>query len=72
MWKMSFQGQRDADKVGEVSDTTQMQSALRHLKKHTGQTTVVVYTLVGKAKFYALLVTAEGITSVSSAVKGTS
>lgn len=60
----------EKDKVGEVSDTTQMHAMLRQLKKDTGQTAVAVYTLVGEAKFYALIVTADGITSASSAVGG--
>jgi CHAT domain-containing protein/Tfp pilus assembly protein PilF len=58
------------DKVSEISDTTQMQAVLRQLKKDTGQTAVAVYTLAGETKFHALIVTADDITSVSSAVRG--
>jgi CHAT domain-containing protein/tetratricopeptide (TPR) repeat protein len=60
----------EKDEVGEVSDATQMQATLRQLKKDTGQTAVAVYTLAGETKFYALVVTADDITSVSSAVTG--
>jgi CHAT domain-containing protein/Tfp pilus assembly protein PilF len=58
----------EKDKVGNVSDTAQMQAALRQLKRDTGQTSVAVYTLVGEMKFHALIVTPEGITSVSSLI----
>jgi CHAT domain-containing protein/Flp pilus assembly protein TadD len=60
----------EQDRVGEVSDTTQMQATLRRLRKETGQTAVAVYTLVGEEKFYALVVTADDIASVSSAITG--
>lgn len=60
----------EKDRIIEVSDTTQMQAVLRQLKKDTGQVAVAVYTLVGEAKLYALIVTADDITSVSSAISG--
>ena len=60
----------DQDRVVQVSDTTQMQAALRQLKKVTGQTAVAVYTLVGEAKFYALIISADEITATSSAIGG--
>jgi CHAT domain-containing protein len=58
----------ERDKVGEVNDMTEMQSALRQLTKETGERAVAVYTLVGEAKFYALIITADDITSVSTAI----
>lgn len=60
----------EKDKVGGVSDTTQMEAMLRQLKRDTGQTVVAVYTLAGESNFYALIITADDITSVSSAIKG--
>ncbi len=60
----------EKDQVDRVSDTTQMQTALYQLTKDTGKTVVAVYTLVGQEKFHALIVTPEGITSVSSVAKG--
>jgi CHAT domain-containing protein/Flp pilus assembly protein TadD len=60
----------EKDKVGEVPDTTQMQAMLRQLRKDTGQNAVAVYTLFGETKFYAVIVTANDITSVSSAISG--
>lgn len=60
----------EKDKVGKVSDTTQMQAMLRQLRNDTKQTAVAVYTLLGRTKFHALIVTADHITAVSSAVNG--
>ena len=61
---------KPANQIGQLSDTTQMQAALRQLKQATGQTTVAVYTLVGETKFYALIITGDGITSASSVISG--
>jgi CHAT domain-containing protein/tetratricopeptide (TPR) repeat protein len=60
----------DENQGGQMSDTTQMQTALRQLKRDTGQTAVAVYTLAGEAKFYSLIITADDITSASSAISG--
>lgn len=60
----------EKDSVGEVSDTAQMRAVLRQLRKDTAQVAVAVYTVVGETKFYALVVTADDITSVSSAITG--
>jgi CHAT domain-containing protein/Flp pilus assembly protein TadD len=68
---IEFAGPADqADKVSEVSDTVKMQTMLRQLNQETGQKAIAIYTLVGKEGFHALLVTAEGITSVSTTVNG--
>jgi CHAT domain-containing protein len=58
------------DHVGEVSDMTQMQSLLRQLGEETHQKTVAVYTIVGATKLHALVITTEGITSISTSIKG--
>ncbi|MGB7922029.1 MAG: tetratricopeptide repeat protein [Pyrinomonadaceae bacterium] len=58
------------DQVGEVSDMTQMQAMLRQITQETGQKTAAVYTIVGETKFHALIITANGITSVSTPIKG--
>jgi CHAT domain-containing protein/tetratricopeptide (TPR) repeat protein len=58
----------ETDKVGEVSDTAQLRVTLRQLKKDTGRSAVAIYTLAGEARFYALIVTTDSITSVSSAI----
>ena len=41
----------DKDKVGAVSDTTQMQAMLGRLGQATKQKTVAVYTIIGEARF---------------------
>jgi CHAT domain-containing protein/tetratricopeptide (TPR) repeat protein len=61
----------DNDKVGEIADTREMQTALRTLNEQTGQKTVAVYTLVGEDNFRALIVSPDAIKAVSSPIKGT-
>jgi CHAT domain-containing protein/Tfp pilus assembly protein PilF len=61
----------EKDKVGAIPDTGEMQTALRALNSQTGQKTVAVYTLVGEDNFRALIVSPDGIKSVSSPIKGT-
>jgi CHAT domain-containing protein len=60
----------EKDQVGATSDTARMQAALRQLGQDTGQTAAAVYTLAGREKYYALIVTADGINSTSSPVAG--
>jgi CHAT domain-containing protein/Tfp pilus assembly protein PilF len=60
----------EKDVAGEAPDAAQMQETLRRLKKETGQTAVAVYTLAGERQFHALVVTADDVISVSTAVGG--
>ena len=56
------------DKVAAVPDTVDMQKNLRTLNQQTGNKTVAVYTLVGVKVFRALIITPDGIKTVSSPV----
>jgi CHAT domain-containing protein/Tfp pilus assembly protein PilF len=58
------------DKVGEIADTRELQTALRELGRQTGQKAVAVYTLVGDSNFRALLVTPDSITATSQQIPG--
>jgi len=53
------------DKVNEVQDSTEMQSALRQISVETGQNVVAVYTVVTERGFQAVLVSADSVTPVS-------
>jgi CHAT domain-containing protein/Tfp pilus assembly protein PilF len=57
------------DKVGEIADSHELQTALRELSQQTGENAVAVYTLVAADQFFALIVTSNSITSVSQPVK---
>jgi CHAT domain-containing protein len=60
-----------ADKLERLSDTEELQSVLRQLNQETGQKAAAVYTLVGVDHFRALIVTNNGLTSVSTVMEGT-
>lgn len=59
----------DKDKVGEVPDYTNMQTALCQLSLNTKQKTAAVYQLVGEENFHVLVITADDIKSVSTPYK---
>lgn len=59
----------EKDKIADVPDTREIQTALRNLNQQTGQKTVAVYTLVGEDDFRALIVSPDGIKAVSVPVK---
>ncbi len=61
----------EKDRVGEISDTVEMQKALRDLNRQTGQKAVAVYTLVGEDNFRALIVSPDGIKAVSTPISAT-
>jgi CHAT domain-containing protein/Tfp pilus assembly protein PilF len=50
----------EKDRVPPAPDVADMQTALRELNAATGQNTASLYTLIGRDKFYVLLVTAHG------------
>jgi CHAT domain-containing protein/Tfp pilus assembly protein PilF len=56
------------DKIGEVTDTRELQSALTELSKN-GSKAVAIYTLVSDLSFRALLITPDKITAVSQPTK---
>jgi CHAT domain-containing protein/tetratricopeptide (TPR) repeat protein len=53
------------DKVNEVQDSAEMQSALRQISLETGQKAVAVYTVVTETGFQAVIVSADSVTPVS-------
>lgn len=57
------------DKVGEIADTRELQTALRELNNQTGQNAVALYTLAGPENFRSLIISADRITAVSQAAK---
>jgi CHAT domain-containing protein/Tfp pilus assembly protein PilF len=59
----------EKDRVVEIPSIIEMESVLQQLDQATGQRIVVVYTLVGQEQFHALVVTADGITSVTKPIK---
>ena len=61
----------EKDKVGEVPDTVQMQSALRDLQSQTGQKAVAIYTLEAVENYRGLLITPDKIIPVSYPIKAT-
>lgn len=60
----------EKDRIGDVSDTMQMQAMLRQLSRESGQKAVAVYTLAGREALHALVITVDGITSASAPIKG--
>jgi CHAT domain-containing protein len=50
----------------DVTDTRELQQALHDINRQTGQKTVAVYTLLGQDKFHAAIISADGISSISS------
>lgn len=56
---------KESDKAIEIKDTTELQSVLRQTSAETGQKTVAVYTVVSDSGFYAVVVSADGITPVA-------
>jgi CHAT domain-containing protein/Tfp pilus assembly protein PilF len=61
----------DKDKIDLVSDTIEMRAALRQLNQETGQNAVAIYTMVGETSLHVLIISPDGITSVSSMIRGT-
>lgn len=59
----------DKDKVGEIPDTKEMQTALRSLQSQTGQKAVAIYTLEANENYRALLITPDKIAAVSYPIK---
>lgn len=59
----------DKDKVGEILDTKEMQTALRNLQSQTGQKAVVIYTLEAEENYRGLLITPDKIVAVSYPIK---
>ena len=59
----------EKDKTGDIADLRQMQTTLQELSTQTGQKTAAVYTLVGVDNFYELIISPDGIKSVSVPVK---
>jgi CHAT domain-containing protein/Tfp pilus assembly protein PilF len=57
------------DKVGKIADTLELQTALRELKRQTGQNAVAVYTLAGPKNFRSLIISSDRINAVSQAAK---
>src|SRR6266404_6304748 len=64
------QANRERDKVSEIADTRELQSALRQLSQSNGQKAVAVYTFVGDERFCALVITADNITVASQPIRG--
>jgi len=60
----------EQDKIGEVSDTRELQTALRELGQKNSRNVVAVYTLVSERSFRTLLITADKITAASQPTKG--
>ena len=61
----------EKDKIGSVSNTRDVQTALRSLHRLTGQKTVAVYTMLGKADFHALIISPDDIKAVSHKIEET-
>jgi len=59
----------EKDKVGEIPDLTEMQTALRILNKQTGEKATAIYQLVGADSYSALVITTDGIEKVVLPVK---
>jgi CHAT domain-containing protein len=55
----------DLDRVSEIADTRQMQTALRDLQTQTGKKVVAIYTLESKDAYSGLLITPDRIVPVS-------
>jgi CHAT domain-containing protein/Tfp pilus assembly protein PilF len=53
------------DKASAIDDVREMQKVLRKL----GQKTIAVYTVVGEHDFYALIVTPDDLTTISSPIR---
>jgi CHAT domain-containing protein len=62
----------DPAKDGEprIDEVGEMRRAIQSLNDRKGSETVVLYTLVGEDKFYALAVTPRGIVAASTKVRG--
>lgn len=58
----------ETDSPIQVPMLIDLQQALRQLELQTRNKTVAIYTVIGQERFYALLVTSEDITSVSSPI----
>ena len=58
------------DRNYQTSDTVELQTALRELRKQTREKVVAVYTVIGADAFSALIVTDSSIASVSSDISG--
>ncbi len=59
----------EKDRVGEIADTRELQTALRQLREQTGQSAVAIYTLLGADNYRALVITPNNIAAVSQPVK---
>lgn len=57
------------DRVGEIADTRELQTALRDLKQQTRQNAVAIYTLAGPENFRSLIITSDQIVAVSRPAK---
>lgn len=64
-----FSGPRDnMDVAPETPDTREMQSTLREMSEQTGRRTVAVYQFISEDDFFLILITSEGIKSVSTKI----
>lgn len=59
----------DKDKIGEIADTKEMQTALRNLQSQMGQKAVAIYTLEAAENYRGLLITPDTIVAVSYPIK---
>ncbi len=59
----------DKDKIQELADTRELQTALRELKAQTKHVPVAVYTLIGEDNLRLLVVTPDKIFSASQPIK---
>lgn len=59
----------EKDKIGEIPDLRDMQTALREISANTKQKAVAIYQLVGEEDFHLLVITADEIRKTSTPVK---
>ena len=59
----------DRDVVGEIKDLHELQAVLEVLNQSTGQLPVAIYTLIGKERYSALIITPQQIFDVSKPIK---
>ncbi|MBK8465330.1 MAG: CHAT domain-containing protein [Chloracidobacterium sp.] len=60
----------EKDKIPEIADLKEMQTAMRELSQQTGQKTAAVYQFVGDEKYSSLLITSDSIEVASYPIKG--
>lgn len=60
----------DRDTLAATLELTSLQNVLRELSRDTKQRTVAVYTLVGEDDYYALIITDDSVSAVTTPIKG--